>query len=409
MKDHDQSTKKIASNDKLRELIENFPKAKLGEENFQNLGESEPEKGGERRSRRKDNTFTSTAFQRDLRSQQLKLRSGYLALPVLNSILALHGATHTINLALSARSSAAAEKSRVLHEIEPLTSESIQALATIDLHREKVAERRLTNGAIPQLATSEGSFLLPGLTIIVGSTGAGKTTMLNHFRSQMTDGDDNDLFIIGEEDGQPVERTYFSETHLLADALNYALENKRVAFIDSLRYLVFSSRGSLGAGGVNMSLFSQLASFSTICRALGISIVTTLNPMVRDGDSQSVTQMAQLIAASSNVIDIGLGYSGGASPFKKCVLHRRALPEEIAANDAVNGKRVVAPIEVITHAVSGEIAKETTSSITSHNEVISKMNMETAHESELRDPRDQSLLFGPAIAQLSDIGSQWHL
>lgn len=143
--------------------------------------------------------------------------------------------------------------------------------------------------------------LAPGVTIVMGKSGAGKTALT---LGRIIEHNENALYV---RYGEPVDSFFMryaprvgpgpatpnengvelalTEPWLasrIASVLAGASPLMNVLIVDSLRHLVFGSGGNTGKGGVNMTLFSDLSFLDVVAAARGIALVVIINPMTDD-------------------------------------------------------------------------------------------------------------------------------
>lgn len=139
--------------------------------------------------------------------------------------------------------------------------------------------------------------LPPGITIIMGKSGSGKTKLA---MAHMTAMNDSVAYI---RYGEPLDKR-FVEALLKSDAsgkegsgmyllpfevnvasaiANFLLDEETdVLIVDSLRSLFYGSGGSTGKGGVNMSLFANISFLDVVVSQRGKSLVLVINPLTDD-------------------------------------------------------------------------------------------------------------------------------
>lgn len=132
---------------------------------------------------------------------------------------------------------------------------------------------------------------LPGLHLVVGGTGAGKSEYIRSMRPDIVVrwGEPYERF----DDGDNV--IHASDlTDMLASALVLASAGFTVV-VDGFRELVFGIQSAAGAGGVSVGLYSALTSINNICAQQGLLICATVNPL---SDETKALLVYQNLAAS---------------------------------------------------------------------------------------------------------------
>lgn len=170
--------------------------------------------------------------------------------------------------------------------------------------------------------------LFPGVTAVLGKSGAGKTQFVtNHLLVPLSNRDDLSqvhYWSVKEPDGKhvwnlikdniPQNVDVYTVCDTEADFARGLFElvyiepelreeyTPRVAIFDSSRYLFFSSTaGSFGKGGVSNTFFIALTELDKFAQDTLTHIVVTLNPLT-DSDTAISTYLEQLTGTVSNVI-----------------------------------------------------------------------------------------------------------
>lgn len=147
----------------------------------------------------------------------------------------------------------------------------------------------------------KGEFpLFPGLGVIYGASGAGKTQMLDFvFRELRDSGVGVRRIMFNEPDLLVSERSaaIVSETDLLNEVANFMISPDEVLFIDSIRTFIYSaSGGATGKGGVDMQMYTKLTELSILAQLLGKSINVVFNPI--SADEQVVENIKEAVKGS---------------------------------------------------------------------------------------------------------------
>lgn len=156
--------------------------------------------------------------------------------------------------------------------------------------------------------------LPPGVTMIIGKSGSGKTklalermTALNKNVSYVRYGEPLDRRFVQQltqaKDMSRVDLLSF-EVDVAAEIADFLFnENKDVLIIDSLRYLFYAGGGATGKGGVNMTLFADISFLDNVANLRGKSLVVIINPLTDDDASyRSIVEAAK--GSVSALIDV---------------------------------------------------------------------------------------------------------
>jgi energy-coupling factor transporter ATP-binding protein EcfA2 len=158
--------------------------------------------------------------------------------------------------------------------------------------------------------------LPPGLIVVSGDTGAGKSTFIKALARQMPLA--RLLAVEPHDTGEELAilPTFSSVDGALVAAVNASYNDPSTLFsIDSLRAPLFETEGAAGARGVIMPFFTQLTRVSNSLALAGISIVATVNPMNDDKD-YVVEFMKKLSAAvPATILLNGMTRSSGLDRF----------------------------------------------------------------------------------------------
>lgn len=188
----------------------------------------------------------------------------------------------------------------------------------------KVAKARSKQISLPFAASGlNGPVMLPpGLTVVTGSTGSGKSTFVRVLREAMAGVVDVRRLLVVEphDDGDEIVNvpSYTNADSALVAAVIGEYAQQRSAkkrglpvlyVLDSLRAPLFETSGSAGSKGISMPFFAQLTRVSNCLAKAGISILATVNPM--DDDPAYVSSFNRKLSASlPALIQIN---SGGSS------------------------------------------------------------------------------------------------
>lgn len=156
--------------------------------------------------------------------------------------------------------------------------------------------------------------LPPGVTIIIGRSGAGKTKLALERLVSLNKGVTYARF------GEPLDHRFSKalqaqggngplslltfEVDLATQIANHLLsEDSRVMVVDSLRYLFYAGGGATGKGGVNMTLFADISHTDVAVSQCGKSLVVIINPLTDDDASyKSIIEAAK--GSVSALIDV---------------------------------------------------------------------------------------------------------
>lgn len=144
----------------------------------------------------------------------------------------------------------------------------------------KSIERGTTELSIP--ANSRDVLLPPGLHVVMGSTGAGKSSLIKFFDSA-TDGRLKRINVLEPfdllEELEDVSSIALDLSEAMAMAGAEALSGQ-IPMIDSFRALVHTSAGgNAGKSGVNMAIFPDLTRFNNLLALQGITMLAAINPL----------------------------------------------------------------------------------------------------------------------------------
>lgn len=137
--------------------------------------------------------------------------------------------------------------------------------------------------------------LSEGLCVCVAPTGYGKTTLLREWAAQLN------CPIIAYGERSTGELTFdddFSVMVALCTAIEAVLDDQAGAvIIDSLRYHIYSGRGSTGKGGVDLTYITTLSGLNNFIAELGVVLIVALNPLAPD--IQSYNFLADNVESSA--------------------------------------------------------------------------------------------------------------
>jgi hypothetical protein len=151
--------------------------------------------------------------------------------------------------------------------------------------------------------------ILPGITIVLGGRGAGKTTYL-------LDEQELDVLIRLNEpmehvDSNPEVYQATSVTNAISVALFLSMIGLRVA-IDSFKSLVYGIEGAALSGGMSAGVFDFMTTVNNLVANFGTHFVVTVNPM----DSDRVDKTYDMLAASVTGIILLKNYREVGSTFR---------------------------------------------------------------------------------------------
>lgn len=156
--------------------------------------------------------------------------------------------------------------------------------------------------------------LPPGVTIIIGRSGSGKTKLALERMTEMNDS------VVYARHGEPLDRRFVEKLSSSADRDGIMLlpfevdvattiarflfqDGSDVLIIDSLRYLFYAGGGATGKGGVNMTLFADISYLDVVANLRGKSLVVIINPLTDDDASyKAIVEAAK--GSVSALIDV---------------------------------------------------------------------------------------------------------
>lgn len=169
------------------------------------------------------------------------------------------------------------------------------------------AKARSSQLSLPFLVPglSEAPMLPPGLTVITGATGSGKSSFVRALQTAMKEQVDVRRLLVVEphDDGDEIlnVQSYTSADSALVAAVvgEYSKKAKQLPclyVLDSLRAPLFETSGSAGSKGISMPFFAQITRVSNCLAKAGISVLATVNPM--DEDPVYVASFNKKLSAS---------------------------------------------------------------------------------------------------------------
>lgn len=155
-----------------------------------------------------------------------------------------------------------------------------------DEERKKGIEKSLTWAGY-DVAIPKGTFpIYPGLGVIYGASGAGKTQLLDFVYQALKESNIGAQKIMFNEPDLLVtskSAAIVSEDELLYKVAEFIASDDEILFIDSIRTFIFSSSGgATGKGGIDMTLYTKLTELSILAQRLGKSINVVFNPISAD-------------------------------------------------------------------------------------------------------------------------------
>lgn len=225
--------------------------------------------------------------------------------------------------------------------------------------------------------------LQPGLTIVTGTTGKGKTTFVTEVQKRFTamsgecylikidepvEGSTTDhrllqTTMLNNSDfystnnvaqpsspGQSAETlvTDIDEALALATAAG-AFTNNSMMIIDSLRGVLFETSGPAGSKGIVMPFFSKLTRISNALAAAGVSVIATVNPMDDDVDfvrafnmklSASVAAYIEVTGIAEDDLSIRISERPDRTPVNRVVQLTTSRSAKAAVNAPLNPESV---------------------------------------------------------------------
>lgn len=156
--------------------------------------------------------------------------------------------------------------------------------------------------------------LPPGVTIIIGRSGSGKTKLALERMTALNES------VIYARHGEPLDQRFVKALMNNPEASGIMLlpfevdvanaiagflfqDGSDVMIIDSLRYLFYAGGGATGKGGVNMTLFADISYLDVVANQRGKSLVVIINPLTDDDSSyKSIIEAAK--GSVSALIDV---------------------------------------------------------------------------------------------------------
>jgi hypothetical protein len=169
------------------------------------------------------------------------------------------------------------------------------AVTSLEYSKKEVAEFKLgrTPHPIPTFRVDgrQSFWFYPGVTVMFGQAGTGKTVTINYMREGLAREDHKSSLIrYGEPELTPVSEgvatlPLLRPQDLLLKIGQTLFSDSRVIFVDSFREFVYSpAKSAAGKGGMNMGIFNELTRLSAVTTFLGKSLVIALNPLTADAD-----------------------------------------------------------------------------------------------------------------------------
>lgn len=145
------------------------------------------------------------------------------------------------------------------------------------------------------LGKSKKLMLKPGVGVVLGKSGTGKTLLTRYVLEALNQ---KDVAYISFR--EPTEGSIVREATAYLAMLN-ALEP--VIVFDSIRSILFASdtKGATGKGGIHMGIFQILTVWDLMARALGKHVIFVFNPLSNDEEALELYKEA-LIGSVSMVI-----------------------------------------------------------------------------------------------------------
>lgn len=147
----------------------------------------------------------------------------------------------------------------------------------------KTSDRAFRYTGTPPVIQVKGKelFLAPGLTLVSGPTGVGKTlvvqALIRASEGKLTYINLLEPFNnVDEIDANPVAYSLQEAIELAAMSVAMGL----VPVIDSLRILTYTSSGATGKRGINMGMFGYLTALNNVLAQAGASMMAVINPLL---------------------------------------------------------------------------------------------------------------------------------
>lgn len=198
-----------------------------------------------------------------------------------------------------------------------------------------------------QLSPKHSIELPPGVTVIIGKSGSGKTKLALERMTALNDRVDYVRY------GEPLDRRFAAllakgrdetRTDLLSFEVDVAHEIAQFLFdngtdvliVDSLRYLFYAGGGgtATGKGGVNMTLFADVSFLDNVANLRGKSLVLIINPLSDDDAAyKSVIEAAK--GSVSALIDVqSVTFIRYTSRYEEREFKSISLPESTGMSEA---------------------------------------------------------------------------
>jgi ABC-type dipeptide/oligopeptide/nickel transport system ATPase component len=192
---------------------------------------------------------------------------------------------------------------------EQLQAEDVSGFSDTSSFELQGEEKEIKEGLLHSLAWDDVTVnlpkgkveLFPGLGIFFGTSGSGKTRLVNYIIHQLAQRastrvskiafNEPDLII---SDGSIAT---VSEDQLLEMVASFLASDADILFIDSIRTFIYSSKsGATGKGGIDMTMYTKLTELSILAQKFGKSINVVFNPI--SADKQVVDNVKEAVKGS---------------------------------------------------------------------------------------------------------------